>query len=137
MPQITGGCLCGKVRYSANVEPAFVGVCHCTDCQKFTGSAFSVVVAMPKDALSVQGNVNTFSKPGDSGQPIQRRFCPECGSPVVEEAAAMPGMVMIGAGTLDDPSWVKPAMQIFCDSAQPWVELGGGLQSFPKMPMPG
>jgi hypothetical protein len=137
MPQITGGCLCGKVRYSANAEPAFVGVCHCTDCQKFTGSAFSVVVALPKDALSVQGNASTFSKPGDSGQQMQRRFCPECGSPVVEEAAMMPGMVMIGVGTLDDPSWVKPAMQIYCDSAQPWVELGGGLKSFPKMPMPG
>ena len=137
MPQIDGGCLCGKVRYSANADPAFVGVCHCTDCQKFTGSAFSVVVALPKDALSVQGKVSTFSKPGDSGQPLQRCFCPECGSPVVEEAAVMPGIVMIGVGTLDDPSWVKPAMQIYCDSAQPWVELGGGLQSFPKMPMPG
>jgi hypothetical protein len=137
MPQFTCGCLCGKVRYSANAEPAFIGVCHCTDCQKFTGSAFSVVVALPKDALSVQGKVSTFSKPGDSGQPTQRRFCPECGSPVVEEVAVMPGIMMIGAGTLDDPSWVKPAMQIFCDSAQPWVQLGGGLQSFPKMPMPG
>ena len=49
----------------------------------------------------------------------------------------MPGVVMIAVGSLDDPSWVTPAMQIYCDSAQPWVQLGGGLQSFPKMPMPG
>jgi hypothetical protein len=137
MPQITGGCLCGKVRYSANVEPAFTGVCHCADCQKFTGSAFAVVVAVPKAALSVEGKVSTFSKPGDSGKSIERRFCPECGSSVTDEAAVMPDIVMISAGTLDDASWVKPAMQIYCDSAQPWVQLGGELQSFPKMPMPG
>jgi hypothetical protein len=134
MPQIVGGCLCGKVRYSANAEPVFVGVCHCRDCQKFSGSAFSVVVALPKTALSVQGKMNTFQKPGDTGKMTERRFCPECGSPVVEEVAAMPDIVMIGAGTLDDASWVKPGMQIYCDSAQPWVELRGGIQSFAKMP---
>jgi hypothetical protein len=137
MPQITGGCLCGKVRYNANVEPTFTGICHCEDCQKFTGSAFSVVVAVPKSALSVQGKVSTFSKSGDSGKSIERQFCPECGSSIIDEAQVMPDTVMISAGTLDDPTWVKPAMQIFCDSAQPWVELGGRLQSFPKMPMPG
>jgi hypothetical protein len=137
MPQIVGGCLCGKVRYSANVEPAFTGLCHCSDCQKSTGSAFSVVIAVPKDALTVQGRLTTFSKPGDSGQALERRFCPECGSGLVEEAAVMPGIVMINVGTLDDSSWVKPAMQIYCDSAQSWVQLGGEMQRFPKMPMPG
>ena len=137
MPQIAGGCLCGKVRYSANVEPVFVGVCHCRDCQKFTGSAFSTVIAVPKDSLSIQGKLTTYSKPGDTGQALERRFCPECGSGIVDEAAVMPGVVMINVGTLDDSSWVKPAMQIYCDSAQPWVNLGGEMQRFPKMPMPG
>ena len=137
MAQITGGCLCGKVRYNANVEPVFTGVCHCRDCQKFGGSAFAIVVAVPKDALSMQGDLRSFSKPGDSGQPIERRFCPECGSTICDEAAVMPSVVMIAAGSLDDASWLKPAMQIYCDSAQPWVQLGGGLQSFPKMPPAG
>jgi hypothetical protein len=134
MPEIVGGCLCGKVRYSANVDPIFTGICNCRDCQKFSGSAFAVVVAVPKAALSVQGKLSAFSKTGDSGKPIERRFCPECGSSIVDEAVALPDVVMISAGTLDDPSWVKPAMQIYCDSAQPWVQLGGGLHSFPKMP---
>ncbi len=134
MAQITGGCLCGKVRYSGNAEPVFTGVCHCRDCQKFSGGAFAIVVAVPKDALSIQGTLKTFSKPGDTGNTIERSFCPECGSSIADEAAVMPGVLMITAGTLDDPNWVKPAMEIYCDSAQPWVELGGGLQSFPKMP---
>jgi hypothetical protein len=134
MAQIVGGCLCGKVRYSTNAEPAFTGVCHCRDCQKFSGSAFATVIAVPKDTLSVQGKLNSFSKPGDTGQSMTRSFCPECGSGVLDEAAVMPGLVMINVGSLDDPSWVKPGMQIYCDSAQPWVELGGGMQSFAKMP---
>ncbi|MGC2201720.1 MAG: GFA family protein [Stellaceae bacterium] len=132
--KIEGGCLCGKVRYSADAEPAFVGVCHCKNCQKQAGTAFSVVVAIPTPALSMQGAVKTFNGRGDSGKTVHRRFCPECGSPILSEAEALPGLAIIKAGTLDDPSWVKPAMEIFCDSAQPWVQLGGERQRFAKMP---
>jgi hypothetical protein len=132
--KIEGGCLCGKVRYSAEVEPAFVGVCHCKNCQKGTGGAFATVVALPQSALGVQGTLKTYTDRGDSGMSLYRRFCPECGSSVIDEAEAMPGVVMILTGTLDDPSWVKPTMEIFCDSAQPWVSLAGSQQRFPKMP---
>ena len=134
MPQIAGGCLCGKVRYSATGDPAFVGVCHCKDCQKFSGSAFAVVLAVPKSALKIEGRLASYSKAGDSGGRAERKFCPECGSSVADEASALPDIVMLSVGTLDDPSWVKPAMQIYCDSAQPWVHLQGEMKSFPKMP---
>lgn len=134
MPRIAGGCLCGKVRYSADVEPKFVGLCHCHDCQKFTGSAFAAVIALPKSAVTVTGILKGFAKRGDSGKPIERMFCPDCGSSVLDEADAMPGTVMIAAGTLDDPSWVKPDAQIYCASAQPWVQLGAGMKSFDRMP---
>ena len=115
--KIEGGCLCGKVRYTADAEPAFVGVCHCKNCQKGTGTAFSVVVAIPTPALSVQGTLQTFVGRGDSGKATYRRFCPECGSALI-----------------DDASWVKPGAEIYTDSAQPWVSLGGERQRFPKMP---
>ena len=134
MPQISGGCLCGKVRYSAAGEPVFVGLCHCADCQKFTGSAFSAVVGVAKPAVTIVGTLTTFTKSGESGKPIHRSFCPTCGSSIADEADALPGVVMFGCGTLDDASWLKPAMQIYCDSAQPWVQLGGEMQSFPRMP---
>jgi hypothetical protein len=55
----------------------------------------------------------------------------------VQEVEVMPNMVMIPTGSLDDTSWIKPGMEIFCSSAQPWVSLGGDRQRFPKMPMPG
>lgn len=134
MPEIKGGCLCGAVRYSASGDPAFVGVCHCRDCQKFSGSAFAIVVGVPKAALSVQGTLSTFTKPGDSGKPIHRRFCPTCGSAIADEAEAMPDIVMLSGGTLDDPSGLQPAMQIYCDSAQPWVQLGGAMKRFAGAP---
>jgi len=135
--KIEGGCLCGKVRYSADAEPIFMGVCHCTNCQKGTGTAFNLVVALPKPAVGVQGTLKTYEGHGDTGKATYRRFCPECASPVIEEAEVMPDVVMIPAGTLDDKGWFKPTMEIYCDSAQPWVSLGGDRQRFPKMPGPG
>jgi len=81
--KIEGGCLCGNVRYSADAEPAFVGVCHCKNCQKASGTAFRVVLAVPKPALSVQGTLKTFNDRGDTGKTLYRRFCPECGSAII------------------------------------------------------
>ena len=66
--KIEGGCLCGNVRYSADAEPAFVGVCHCKNCQKASGTAFRVVLAVPKPALSVQGTLKTFNDRGETGK---------------------------------------------------------------------
>ena len=134
MAKITGGCLCGKVRYSADVEPAFTGVCHCRNCQKESGGAFAIVVAVPQPDLTVRGQMKTYTDRGDSGKAMYRRFCPDCGSTLMDEAEAMPGVAMIQAGTLDDVSWVKPTMQVYCDSAQPWVQLAGEMARFPKMP---
>jgi len=134
MPAIKGGCLCGKVHYSSNAEPAFTGICHCTSCQKQGGGAFAVVVGVPSASLTVEGTTKTYTGKGDSGGTVASRFCPECGSTIVSEPQAFAGMAILRAGTLDDTSWIKPAMQIYCDSKQPWVSLGGDLQSFPKMP---
>jgi hypothetical protein len=132
--KLSGGCLCGQVRYSADAEPAWVGVCHCHNCQKQAGSAFSVVVAIPKQAFSVEGTLKTYADRGDSGKPVFRRFCPDCGSPIISEVEHLPDLTIIKAGTLDDTSWLKPTMEVFCDSAEPWVQLGGNMQRFARMP---
>jgi hypothetical protein len=134
MADINGRCRCGKVTYSSAADPVFVGICHCTNCQKMTSSAYSTVLAVPTPTLTVTGTTKRFDDIGDSGKPTHRDFCPECGSTVTELADVMPGITMIGIGTLNDPSWVKPAMQIYCDSALPWAKVPG-MQEFPKMPM--
>ncbi len=134
MTTFTGGCLCGRVRYSTDAEPTFTGICHCHNCQRATGSAFSPVLAFPKDAVHIEGELKTYQDTGDSGQPLYRTFCPNCGSSLIEEAALMPGVLMILAGTLDDTTVVQPAMEIYCDSAQPWLSLAGERKRFAKMP---
>jgi hypothetical protein len=137
MPELNGGCLCGAVRYTSNSAPEFVAVCHCTDCQKHTGSAFAIMVRVPKTALQIQGTVKTFSKLGDSGKPILRHFCPECGSSIADEPtrhrALRPdgGVINLNAGTLDDPSSMIPTFEIYCDSALPWVQLAD-MQRFAR-----
>jgi hypothetical protein len=133
MPEIKGSCRCGRVTYSSAANPVFTGICHCEHCQMSTGSAFGAIVAVPAASLIVTGTVRRFTDTGDSGGATHRDFCPECGSTVTQSAEVMAGITMVTVGTLDDPDWVKPAMQIYCDSALPWATLGG-LQSFPKMP---
>ena len=134
MAEMTGGCLCGQVRYSTNAEPAFIGVCHCTHCQKQTGTAFSVLVGVPKSAMKTQGRLKIFHDKGDSGQPVERNFCPECGSPIFSEVAVMPGVTFIKAGTLDDTTWLDPKVHVYCDSAERWTHIPEGSQKFAKAP---
>ena len=112
---LTGSCLCGQVQYTANTDPAIIAVCHCKNCQRQTGTAFSVIVGIPKSALSIQGKLKRFSDTGDSGQTVDRNFCPECGSPIMSNVAVMPELTFIKAGTLDDTSWLDPRMHIYCD----------------------
>jgi hypothetical protein len=134
MRRMVGGCLCGKVRYSAEANPIFISVCHCKNCQKQAGAPFSVNVGIPQSALLVTGQVKSFLDHGDSGKPVHRSFCPDCGSPITSVCKSMPGIALVKAGTLDDPSWLKPTVEIYCSSAQPWVGLDGGFQKFAKMP---
>lgn len=134
MPEMRGGCLCGQVRYSANAEPAFLAVCHCKNCQKQAGTAFSVVIGIPKPAMSISGQLKTYHDRGDSGQPVLRNFCPECGSPITSDVGVMPELTFIKAGTLDDTSWLDPKMHVYCESAQRWTPIPETSQRFAKMP---
>ena len=74
--EINGGCLCGAVRYTADGDPTNATVCHCKDCQKFTGSVFATLVRVDKEGMNIEGALKTFSSIGGSGNPILRHFCP-------------------------------------------------------------
>jgi hypothetical protein len=123
MRQMTGGCLCGAVRYRLTGEPAMVAMCHCRTCQRNTGSAFSTNVAMRREAVVVAGNtVTTYeTRPEDGGPPFYRSFCSRCGSPVCAYGEAYPGILFVKAGTLDDPTAVAPTVQLWCSEQLPWV----------------
>lgn len=135
MGQIVGGCLCGAVRYKADAEPLMTAVCHCTHCQKQAGSAFSMIVGVPKGSVKFEGGpLSAYTDSSESGLPVVRKFCPKCGSPVLSEVGATPEIDWIKAGTLDDPSWFKPQVYLWCDSAQPWVSMVEGVPQFPGNP---
>lgn len=134
MPQLTGGCLCGAVRYTAAAEPLVTFVCHCRDCQKFTGGAFGAMAVFPKETVTINGTMKAFSSPGGSGKPVLRHFCPECGSSIAEEAGVAPGRLVLNIGTFDDPKSAAPAREVFCDDALPWVHLTGDIQRFARRP---
>jgi len=136
MRQMTGGCLCGAVRYRLSGEPAMVAVCHCRTCQRNTGSAFSTNVAMPRDALVTEGQaLATYETRTDaSGPPFFRSFCARCGSPVCARGEAYTGIVFVKAGTLDDPAEVVPTLHIWCAEQLPWIRCDDGTPHFPAGP---
>jgi hypothetical protein len=124
---ITGRCLCGAVTYSADAEPMVQGACHCTECQRQSGSPFSVFVAVPLDAFNVQGDtLKMFATTGsDHGQPTERSFCSACGSPIFSASPLLPNVALIKAGSLDDASWLEPQLEVWTSSAQPWAPQVG------------
>ena len=132
--RMSGRCICGQLTYTAEAEPTLVCACHCKDCQRQTGSAFATLVIIPNESFRMTGQSKAFIQPGGSGKPVARHFCPECGSTVALDVSALPNMVLITSGTLDDTTFVKPSRNIFCSSAQSWVPLTQDTPNFPGAP---
>jgi hypothetical protein len=116
---LSGHCLCGAVTYRADADPVAQAVCHCTDCQRQTGTAYSVIVGVPRDALHVDGDTLASFTTNDGN--TERNFCSACGSPLFSLSAVAPQLAFIKAGTLDDASWLEPAVEVWTRSAQPWT----------------
>jgi hypothetical protein len=125
------------VSYTSSSDPIATAVCHCRNCQRQAGAAFSVVVVVPKASVTVSGTLKTFDDTGDSGGTVHRQFCPECGSPIFSLIPSMPDITIIKAGTLDDVSVLTPQVQVWCQSAQPWVKLNPELPQFAQNPPSG
>jgi hypothetical protein len=103
-----GGCLCGAVRYVLKGEPRSVALCHCTHCQRQSGSLFSFNLVLRESDYEQSGETMIYVDGGDSGHPVYRRFCGRCGSPISVKTALMPGKVVLKAGTLDNVKWLEP-----------------------------
>jgi hypothetical protein len=99
--------------------------CHCTNCQKITGSAFTIAATIPEPALKfTQGAPKQVEWTADSGNRRFGLFCGDCGSRIANGAVPSIGMLSLRAGTFDDVSWVEPVGDIWTKSAQPWVKFG-------------
>jgi hypothetical protein len=134
---MTGGCLCGAVRYEITAEPLFSGKCYCEDCRRGSAGAAHVnVMAIPAAGLKLTGDTTGYAKTGGSGQLITRRFCPTCGSGVYSEPDHLRGLLLVRASTLDDPEAYTPQSAIYASRAPSWDKPPPGLPTFPEGPPP-
>jgi hypothetical protein len=122
--RIDGGCHCGKLRYEAEIDPQKVGVCHCTDCQALTGSAFSMFVPVPSAAFRmVSGQPKVYVKTAESGAKRAQAFCADCGTRIYACAAVDdPQAFNVRVGTVRQRAELSPKVQLWCRSALPWTQ---------------
>src|SRR5271167_2497890 len=133
--KIVGGCMCGAVRYESTTDAVMQASCYCRDCQRSTGGAFAPVVLVPKDAFKLtKGQLKHYEVTADSGNKVSRGFCADCGSPILSILSAMPTVVALKVGSLDDPNNFKPTANIFTASAPAWATPMSGVASFPRNP---
>ena len=126
---LTGGCQCGHIRYDLAGQPFGLAVCYCRECQRQSGSAFGMSLAVAPDTFKLlAGTLKTFQVKCDSGRIKTCAFCPECGTRIYHQTGN--GM-SIKAGTLDDTSWLKPDSHYWTMRKQPWVLIPDGVAQFP------
>ena len=131
--RIHGGCHCGYITYEADVDPGAVRICHCTDCQTLTGSAYRVNVQAQKGSFKLlTGKPKHYVKTAESGTKRAHGFCPECATPIYS-APDVPDPDVFGlrVGTIRERAQLSPKIMGWCRSAQPWAM---NLESLPRKP---
>jgi hypothetical protein len=134
--EITGGCLCGAVRYSSTAAPIVTRACWCRLCQFLGAGSATVNVCFPSASFTVTGKLSDYSCAADSGNVMHRRFCPVCGTPMFSEAEVRPHLIFVRAGTLDDPEIARPSATIWTSQAPSWACMDPALPKVERQPPP-
>lgn len=136
--EITGACRCGAVTYRFTGGYPLAGYCcHCRHCQRWSGSAFAEQVVVPDASFVCEGTTTTYvvtRSPGEGDS--THHFCPRCHSQLYAVNTGREGIVLVRAGTLDDPAPLSPAVHIWVTRKRPWVVLPEGVPTFPESPDP-
>ena len=134
--RIEGGCHCGNITYEAEIDPEKVGICHCTDCQTLSGSAFSASVPAAREAFSLRtGQPKIYVKTADSGTKRAQAFCPDCGAAIYAAAISNPPSYSLRVGSIRQRAELgTPKRQIWCQSALPWAMDLGAVEQYPRQP---
>jgi hypothetical protein len=132
--KIDGQCHCGFVTYEAEIDPEAVSICHCTDCQRLTGSPYRVTARAPRDAVRLTGNPpKIYTKIAESGRARLLSFCPECGTPLFSTGTGDAGETWgIRWGSINQRAHLKPAREIWCSSAADWFGETAALPGVPR-----
>lgn len=125
---LSGGCLCGAVRYETGGDPFNSGVCHCTTCRRAHGAPMVAWFSVRRDRFTISGELRDYR----SSSHAVRRFCSNCGTQVLFDDSRYPDEVDITTASLDDPAAVPPAFHIWTHSQLSWVNLDDGLPRHPE-----
>jgi hypothetical protein len=131
---VTGGCLCGAVRFEGDADPQFQVKCYCTDCRRTSGAGHAAMMGFPDGAITITGEAKEFHSKADSGNDAVRAFCPACGSGVYARNAGMPQMIFVRASALDDPTLFVPQMVVWAARAPTWDAVTAGIPAFATAP---
>jgi len=130
-----GGCLCGAIRYTLRGPALFVSQCCCRDCQKATGTGHTTIVGVHRDQLQIKlGTPKTYTSKGASGGDVVRHFCAECGGRLYTSGTLPGEVVMVQAGSLDDPNRISPESVIYVKDALAWDRFDAALPRFQGLP---
>ena len=134
--KIDGRCHCGYITYEAEIELEKALICHCTDCQTLSGSAFRVHAYTREDAFRLlSGELKFYVKTAENGNKRPQSFCPECGTPIYTTAVgAGPKVYSIRVGSIRQRDQIAPSVQLWSRSAQAWVSDTGSLRRIEKQP---
>lgn len=134
--QVDGKCFCGAVTYAAEIDERQVLVCHCTDCQNHSGSAYRVAAAVVAGRFELlSGELKSYEKVADSGSVRSRTFCPECGTNIYAcTVGAGTGFFGLRVGTITQRQALTPKVRVWTRSALPWSQDLGNLPEFPEQP---
>ena len=116
-------CACGALRAGVSGDPVRLSVCHCLDCKRRTGSAFSWNATYPAASVAIEGGYRTFERGSDDGFWVRHHFCGQCGVSVFYEIERRPGMVSIPAGAFADPDFPPPAVEVYEERRCPWLPV--------------
>ncbi len=128
--KLTGGCLCGAVRYVAHASETLHYVCHCSDCQKYGGGAYHAAIVVAAEEIELTGKPRVYTKKADSARTIARYFCGECGGHLFTSPWPEATRFSLKAGTLDDPEMYNPKHEIWRQSTVHWVEPSSDREAF-------
>ena len=127
---LTGGCLCGAVRYVVDWPVERLVACYCTDCQRMTGAAGSVNAVVPASAFRLtQGQTKVFTKTADSGHALHRHFCADCGSWLYNPMGGDPDRLVLKAGAFDRHDGMTIALNLWTRSRPPWAPMDAGVEA--------
>ena len=130
----SGSCQCGAINYAVNTEPLFTYACHCSSCQKRTGSAFSLGLVIATAALQLDGTLTAWSRVSQEGTTNTRYSCADCGNIIYGIGDNAPELAKLQAGTLEDTSAVEPEVHMWTVRKQPWVRLPSRVHQFETPP---